>query len=274
MGAGHHHCDRQRLVDHYLHVTRRWMRLTGPGALCLPPRQGELIDGAVGSDLVLTTPVLIKLFAALRGQVKNDRMLLGTSDGLRHFHNSLTNYVLMMAYWLTGYRAVRDPLGAITEYNRERRLLLIADKTGDGYGHARVVPVCSLLAEQLDLYEKHIQWIRNRLSLANRGCRGVPMFFLDNEFNEVQVRPASMEAMLEWAYVLPLNLNRHWLRGELRRLEVPGPQVDRYMGHWSIGQEPWGRYSGVDPLDFSQALEPALEQLAAMLKLEIVRGVA
>lgn len=269
----YHHCDRQTLVDQYVSVTERWVELINSGQPSRPPRQRELIDGAVGSDLVLRTPVVARFFNALREQIDHDRELLGTLEGLRHFHNSLTNYVLMMTFWLSGYRAVQDPLAQSMEYNSARRWLVINDKTSDGDGHSRVVPVSRALAEQLDLYQAHARWLRNRLALANRDARGVTFFYLDNDLNESQVRPASMREQLEWAYVLPLNLNRHWLRGELRRLDVPGPYVDRFMGHWSIGQEPWARYSSVDPVDFQAVLDSALSGLADLLGLAVVKGV-
>lgn len=270
----YHHCDRQRLVDSYLNVTRHWQELVSPDSPTIPERQRELIDGSVGSDLVIDTPIVAALFGALREQIGHDRSLLGTLEGLRVFHNSLTNYALLMTFWLTGYRAVQDPVSKPSDLNVRRRLLVIADKTGDGFGHSRMVPVCQVLAEQLEAYQSHTAWLRNRLSFFEHRSQETVFFYLDGDFNEKQVRPSSMQDLLEWAYVLPLNLSRHWLRGELCRQGVPGPYVDRFMGHWSMGQEPWGRYSTVDPIDFHNALNSALGRLADELNLQVVRGIA
>jgi len=270
----YHHCDRQRLIDNYAGVMRRWQTLSSPGVSSLPDRQRELIDGSVGSGLVIETPVVAQLFNGLREQVLHDRALLGTMEGRRFFHNSLTNYVLMMTLWLTGYRAVLDPIANASDFNAQRRLLVIADKTGAGYGHSRMVPVCGVLAKQLLIYQSCANGLRNQLSLAARKCRGTFFFYLDKEFNEQEIRPSSMTDFLEWAYVLPLNLNRHWLRGELRRRNVPGPFVDRFMGHWSMGQEPWGRHSSVDPVNFQKVVGDALDALAGELGLQPVEGMS
>ena len=271
----YHHCDRQKLMDQYSSVTRRWQSLVLPDSASAPECQRALIDGTVGSDLVIDTPVVAELFRSLREQIEYDRDLLGTLEGLRVFHNSLTNYLVLMLFWMTGYRAVQDPLSEAGEFNRRRRWLVIADKTGDGYGHSRMVPVCQVLADQLAAYHSHAEWLRNRLSLIIENRQhGTFLFYLDKQLDEVQLRPASMETLLEWAYVLPLNLNRHWLRGELRRLDVSGPYVDRFMGHWSMGQEPWGRFSAVDPVDFHGVLDSALGQLAEKIGLQVVEGIA
>ncbi|PVY76874.1 hypothetical protein C8D92_104105 [Tamilnaduibacter salinus] len=268
----YHHRYRQTLVDHYQTVTERWEGLMFEERWETSGRQRMLLDGTVGSDLVLRTDVVRSVFQALRKQVEYDRRLLGSEDGLRLFHNSLTDYALMMMFWLTGYRAVQDPLAQTHELNARRRWLMVADKTGDGYSHSRVVPVCTVLAEQLLSYNAHADWLRNRLNLVGRQSQGTAFFYLDEQLNEVQVRPQSMQKFLEWAYVLPLNLNRHWLRGALREQQVPGPHVDRFMGHWGMGQEPWGRHSGVDPWEFHQTLERALDGLAEILQLEVVEG--
>ncbi|MCK7544976.1 hypothetical protein MLC59_12470 [Marinobacter bryozoorum] len=271
----YHHCDRQKLLDQYSSVTRRWQSWVLADSASAPECQRALLDGTVGSDLVIDTPVVADLFKALREQVEYDRDLLGTLEGLRVFHNSLTNYVVLMLFWMSGYRAVQDPLSEQCEFNHRRRWLVIADKTGDGYGHCRMVPACQVLADQLVAYHSHAEWLRNRLSLIIENRQhGSFLFYLDTQLDEVQLRPASMETLLEWAYVLPLNLNRHWLRGELRRLDVSGPYVDRFMGHWSMGQEPWGRFSAVDPVDFHGVLDSALGQLAEKIGLQVVEGIA
>lgn len=271
----YHHCHRQKLLDQYSSVTRRWQSWVLADSASAPERQRAMLDGTVGSDLVIDTPVVADLFQALREQIDYDRDLLGTLEGLRVFHNSLTNYVVLMLFWMTGYRAVQDPLSEAQEFNQRRRWLVIADKTGDGYGHSRMVPVCQVLADQLAAYQSHADWLRNRLSLIiDNRQHGTFLFYLDKRLDEVQLRPVSMESLLEWAYVLPLNLNRHWLRGELRRLDVSGPYVDRFMGHWSMGQEPWGRFSAVDPVDFHGVLDSALGQLAEKIGLQVVEGIA
>ena len=39
------------------------------------------------------------------------------------------------------------------------------------------------------------------------------------------------------------NVNRHYLRGRLLELDVPGYFIDAYLGHWHTGTQPWGSMS-------------------------------
>lgn len=270
----YHHARHQVLVEHYLIVMEHWESLVCAVSQNDDSYQADLLTGTAGSDLVPETEPIAGMFRALNEQVLNDRMLMGTAAGLRHFHNSLTNYTVMMIFWLTGYRAVHDPVGEATEYNKRRRLLVINDKTGGSQGHSRMVPVADVLAAQLNQYQTHTDWLRNRLSLFNKKTVGTQLFYIDDSWAEVPVHPASINRFIEWAYVLPLNLSRHWLRGHLITLGVPGPHVDRFMGHWSLGQEPWTRYSAVQPMGFHSTVLSALNHLARELELSVVEGIA
>lgn len=270
----YHHCDRQTLVDHYAAVTERWSAFVEGGAVAVPT-QKAMFDGSVGSNLVPETDTIRGLFKALREQAEADRERVSVLGGLRQFHNSYTNYALMVLFWTTGYRAVQDPIAAETEINMNHGFIVIADKTGDGMGHSRMVPICRLLADQMADYERHVHWLRSHLTWSGADVMTDTFFFyLDENGKSVKVRPASMTKNLEWGYVLPLNLNRHWLRGALRAEGVPGPQVDRFMGHWAMGREPWSKFSAVDPHEYRRVLTRALDSLMDQLDIQVLEGMA
>lgn len=49
---------------------------------------------------------------------------------------------------------------------------------------------------------------------------------------------------------LKTNVNRHYLRGRLLELDVPGFYIDAYLGHWHLGTQPWGQMSLFDQKDY------------------------
>ena len=265
----YHYVNRQRLVDYYVAVTNRWQQLIFPDAPVVF-RQGEFgLDGVVGSDLVIKTNVIRSAIRGLREQCQYDYERLGVQGGLRDLHNSLTNYTLLMLLWLTGYRAVQDPVARVTDFNFHRGTLIITDKTSDGNGHSRLVPLCRPLQEQLRIYLAHTERVRQRLAIIEHRNHPTLFFYLDEDLNELQVRPKSMEEHL-WAYTMPLNLNRHWLRGALRQRGVCGSYVNAFMGHWGVGQEPWGKFSSIDPLDYRETVCEALDSIATELGFDVV----
>lgn len=90
-----------------------------------------------------------------------------------------------------------------------------------------------------------------------------PLFFFLTELAErwEPVGAAALSAHLGATYPIPPNSNRHYLRTRLRELGVSGEVVDAFMGHGSLGQEPFGRFSNMAPLQFLIATEPAIRRL-------------
>ncbi|WP_044409949.1 hypothetical protein [Thiomicrospira microaerophila] len=64
---------------------------------------------------------------------------------------------------------------------------------------------------------------------------------------------------------LKTNVNRHYLRGRLLELNVPGHYIDAYLGHWHLGTQPWGQMSLFDQKDYiekmSQTIPVILDEL-------------
>ncbi|WP_097462107.1 hypothetical protein [Mangrovitalea sediminis] len=270
----YHSCDRETLVDCYTKVANAWAHLlTDDDQWKLIQR--DMIGGSVGSDLVLDDAAGRLLVADLRAQLKVDRKLLGSPEGLQRFHNAYTNYCLVMLFFATGYRAVGEPVARESDVNIQAGFITIADKTGDGFGHARMVPLCALLSAQISAYQSHVHWLTQHLAWSGSPAEDTPfLFYLESDLKSLRVRPRSMNTRLSWSYPesLPLNLSRHWLRGALRARGVPGSTVDQFMGHWSAGQEPWSKYSGIDPMHFGYQLSAVLDGLLHDLGFECEVG--
>ncbi|MDH5766975.1 MAG: hypothetical protein OEZ38_13265, partial [Gammaproteobacteria bacterium] len=70
---------------------------------------------------------------------------------------------------------------------------------------------------------------------------------------------------------LPLNFNRHYLRTRLREEGVAGEVIDAFMGHWELGQEPFGRYSSLSPIEYRSEIKNPLERILADDQWQVIK---
>lgn len=276
-GVYYHWVDSYRLESSLRSITTLWTQNTSWGRFS--SSYAHPGNAFVGTDLVFNNFELSKFFRGLLQEVIDSRCLIGRASGVAKFHNALTNYVLMMLLFATGYRAVSSPIARETDANIQTLFLVIADKTDDRQSHSRIVPICETLARQLQIYQQHCKWIVRQLGLVapfrwpNSSERPV-LFYLDEDtLCAEEARPQSMVEKLSRAYRLPLNLNRHWLRGSLRDRGVPGEYVDAFMGHWTLGAEPFGRYSAMDPQDYHRTIRRTINGLMTKLSIAIAPAI-
>ncbi len=238
-------------------------------------------DRVVGSRLSPSTTALQTLVGDLVNRVIADEAAMQSEGGFIRFHNSFTSYCVMMTLFGTGYRAVKDPIEDRSFLKLAPAFpawptLLIVDKTTDGYGHGRTVALADILVEQLTAYERHTEIVKSRsLALGLPQASTGFFFYLTEDGRPERLTPTSLSAALSWAYRnLPLNLNRHYLRAGLRRKQIPGPVVDRFMGHWTLGQEPMGRFSGADPIMGVLKLREAANELLSDTGWKVLGGLS
>jgi hypothetical protein len=204
----------------------------------------------------------------LRAELAESKCMALDADHLIELHNRYTLYVVMFMAMATGYRSVQAPLSRGTDYDPLSGMLVVADKTDSAFSHARLVPVPDIFSRQLDLYSQHRERVADRM-WAILGIEEAQhfLFFLSKVSRAkasqklVRVVPVTSEklkSLLKGTWDLPLNVNRHYMRSELRHRGVHGELVDAWMGHWLDGQEPMGRYSTLSPIDFAAQLEPVL----------------
>ncbi len=197
------------------------------------------------------------------------------------FHNAYTSYCVMLFGFITGYRAVKDPFYSIDELDWDSDFVVISDKDSDDYYNSRIVLVTELCKSQVMEYINHREALIERLILINpklaneirlsavefpyfkkMGKGQIPFFFfLNSDDNFKNIKSSTLQANIEWSYVLPLNANRHYSRTQLRQLKVPAELVDAFMGHWEVGQEPFGKFSTLSPSDYKRYLKKPLEKL-------------
>jgi len=273
-GLYYHSVEKGALERLYAEVTAEWADEFPPEPGAKFQAQTSMFNDTVGSDLVLISKSHRSLVSDLTRQLEADRDSLTSPGGLVRFHNSFMNYSLLFLMYGTGYRSVWDPISRESDIDFEDRTLVIADKTSDGFGHSKIVPLADELLNQLIYVKAHLDWLRSQLEWYGLLARqNAPfLFYLSLDLAPIHITPKTMTEQLKWAYPMPLNLNRHWLRTELKGQGVTGAFVDHFMGHWDSGGEPWGKYSCVDPMEFCEVVRAALNYLLKVQKFVSIRG--
>lgn len=233
----------------------------------------------VGSRFVPRRPVIAEIIENMREQLAQLRKDMDVSfDRLVNFHNVFTSYTVLMIGFGTGYRAVHDPLLQEAEIDHASGFGVIADKDGNDFYNSRIVWLPPMCLSQLSLYSEHLHNMRRSLFWWNqklffsskedsitgrqqeRSCPG--LFYLDQKHDSVEVRPSSLESYLKLiGFALPVNANRHYLRSNLLRMGCPPEVINAFMGHWCLGLEPWGRFSGLSPDTYRRELSKHLGEL-------------
>jgi hypothetical protein len=268
----HYYCvPESDLQERYLNAAREMVavefkELMAPVALC-PERSSY-----IGSPFCPKPECLVVLIKNLRQRLIVNLQQPLAADTLIDIHNSYTAYIVVFTAFATGYRSVQAPLSRDTDFDPLSGMLVVADKTDSSYSHARLVPVPEILSRQLDLYRQHRERVIEQLwALLGIKKPAHFLFFLSKAGNGTKkseklvrvtpVSPTSVTKNLRGISNLPLNLNRHFLRSELRHRGVSAELVDAWMGHWLDGQEPMGRFSTLSPLDYMSGIEPVLNEI-------------
>ena len=192
------------------------------------------------------------------------------------FHNIYTLYTVLMVGYCTGYRAIKDPFPIAPDIDEETGFVVISDKDGEDFYNSRLVWIPQKLKEQLSNYREHRQSILSYLVLTSKrdlDIQLIPELFLLDELGQViEVRPKNLKPLLENILPLPINSNRRYLRTHLRQSGCPAEIVDAFMGHWSRGQEPWGRYSSLSMTASIEVLKPYLLNIVDGVGFEVIRS--
>jgi integrase len=246
----------------------------------------------IGSQICPLNETMKCLVDDLKAKVNFCRKDHKNTSYIIDFHNAFTSYCVMLFSFSTGYRSVRDPFYSENEIDWDSEFVVISDKDSDDYYNSRIVWIPDLCQQQLHKYIAHRKAMSERLIFLNpqlaerlKGDKISPwsrdkkieyqipfFFFLNEKAKDVKVSSTSLSEHLKWSYELPLNANRHYLRTHLRQLKVPAEIVDAYMGHWEEGQEPFGKYSTLSPLEFKKELKGKLEKLTTNAGWSLLEG--
>lgn len=195
------------------------------------------------------------------------------------FHNSYTLYITLLIGYSTGIRGIRTPYIDWSLLEPETGLLLMSDKnTPDAY-HSRWVWLPDLVQQQVRLYERYL----TRFNDANEPykVRGSlfdvdptwndPVLFVTESLQPQVVRPKTIRERLGQLFPGAANHNRHWLRTYLSERRIPHEAIDQFLGHWSLGEEPFGTYSTTSPRQLLEYIKPAINDALNRLGFQLLR---
>lgn len=214
-------------------------------------------DGHVGSAAV---PRLDAIQATIRQLVADVRSLVATK-GRRSvaqwvaIHNAMTVYVIRQIQWLTGIRAVLDPV-ELDLYDPASGYLGVIDKDSDDRYGARAVWLIEPIRHQVEIYKEKVQSATG--AIFQQSDLSAAFRLIDPETHQIQ--EVDREALLAVTpdYPFAPNAHRHYMRTRLRELGVNAGFVDAWLGHGGVGREPYARHSALSPDDVRRAVAPAL----------------
>lgn len=233
----------------------------------------------VGSRYVPRVKTVRQLSDNLRDRLNKARTACEQGEPqMIALHNAMIVYTAQMIGFATGYRNVRDPLLQDAEIDRVTNFAVISDKDDDSFYNSRIIWLPDCCIKQLDYYREHLEllqeWLffydpelffqtrENAVSGRHAERHNPALFVLWPDGNVNPLQPSVMKNLVsDVGYDLPGNANRHYLRSSLLAMNCPVEIINAFMGHWSRGMEPWGRYSGLSPIDYREELSPYLVQL-------------
>lgn len=238
---------------------------------------------SVGSPYCPQMSEVSRLAEDLRDRIDSAINAPPSPSRLRHIHNAMTAYSLMLCGYAFGFRAVSQPLKCWTDLDRETGVAIVLDKdAGDGYG-ARIVWAPPVAYDQLMRYQTHclrlaerwpafsddmVQRIYHSLNLelaAPETQSLTPFFLLDSGYRPIPCSPKWMATLLPPPWNgdphYPLNACRHFLASQFRERGVSPDVVCAFMGHWHLGEEPWVARSALSPQHFRKDLQRVLTLL-------------
>lgn len=227
----------------------------------------------VGSRYCPKTESIQNLVSTLRAAIEDP------DTTTIEFHNSYTLYITLLIGYSTGIRGIRTPYIDWSLLEPETGLLLMSDKnTPDAY-HTRWVWLPDLVQKQVRLYERYLA----RFNEANEAYKireslfdvdptwNDPVLFVTESLQPQVVRPKTIRDRLGQLFPGAANHNRHWLRTYLSERHIPHEAIDQFLGHWSLGEEPFGTYSTTSPRQLLEYIKPAINEALEVLGFQLLR---
>jgi hypothetical protein len=225
--------------------------------------------GYLGTPLCPLPKTVRDLSRDLQSAVRSSAKL-----SLAERHNRYALYTSMLINFGTGYRSINDPSLKEMEIDFDLGVGIIADK-GIATYRSRYVYLAPVVLKQIRYYRQHMQVIYSKLGVdsppifdlvKNRDYEGLPLnlFWMGGDLEPVQLLgPEVVKERLkkDYGYHIPQYSGRHYLKYRLLQRGCSPEIIEAQLGHWENGQEPWGRFSNLDPLDFIEEMSAHLPKI-------------
>lgn len=256
--------------------------------------KARVLQGAnsIGSSLALPTNFVAQLCEHLKHHARLSPRRFTGDERLRHAHNSLVAYITVWLGFISGYRAVLDPISDPRHLDRETGLMVISDKDNSLFQHSRIIPLTERFVAQVDRYAEHLTQLAmslphkpsiqqeilqlcHRYQGADISTHELSMPFLFFMTDSLQARAVSPKNLQEhFPFEIRANANRHYLRSRLVELGAPGEMISYFMGHWEHGEEPHQKLSSISPIDIAVELAPYLNTIEKQIGWTVQGGLA
>jgi hypothetical protein len=274
--------DKERLQGIYLNaISDVISSIYAEGYICEAPKVAKekiRSTNVVGSNLCPTIDAVENLVINIQEKIKR-KPKEELNSAIIEYHNWYTLYTILFIGYSTGYRAIVDPFPIDSEIDENSGLAVVSDKDGEDYYNSRIVWVPKSVRKQIDHYMQHRDKVllivasRHPDLVLNKEEKGIPrIFLLEDGYRINDIRPSTLSPLLKDHLPLPINVNRRFLRTELRARGCPSEIVNAFMGHWSRGQEPWGRYSSLAVVDIVDVLKIYIEDILEELKFKPIKS--
>lgn len=164
-------------------------------------------------------------------------------SGFIRFHNLLTLWTLQCFAYATSCRAIVTPLLPLTDVDPTRGLAPLSDKDDEFAHKTRLIWIPDAIQRQMFAYERHLQMVAPQIRGWRNGRIYPYAYFLDADGAFEEARPKVIERNLEPYLKVKPNTHRRFLRTELIERGCSPEVVDAFMGHWQVGEEPFGKFS-------------------------------
>lgn len=234
---------------------------------------GETLN-TLGSQLNVLESLLIEAIQNLNKKIETLRQ----GQSLIDFHNGLTAKLLIKLYAATGARPAKDPFSSPRHFCFGDGTFFVDDKHSSKARAGRLILLPMALMKEIEQdYLTHLDTLADSLKASSpdlasaistlaegKESNQLPFFFLleTGDGKKINWRSASEKHLKELALFdcpLPLNLFRHRLATQLRKLSVDPELIDAQLGHSEFGAATHGDYSFRVWHEDMTTLKPAIE---------------
>jgi len=183
-------------------------------------------------------------------------------------HIGVHNYYTLLTLWhftfATACRAIETPYMSLSEIDIPSGITLLSDKDDGTKYKARLVWLPPHVLSRMESYQKYqADLFSKNPNLVTSETPSI--FFLEKgrngKFKTVDIRPRTLEPMMAPYIPYPANFHRRFMRTELLARGCSIEVVDAYMGHWSLGEEPWATFSSFTFQQYRDEMEKYLVPL-------------